>query len=183
MYCQLKPSSNVINDKMELPENFTPWHFAVLTLTLAIPLSLLLHKLGTFGAPKSDPTTNVPSNSNAQYPTHDAAVKAVTYRVRGVPAELDRRGVLELVKSALALENGITVQVKSLSDDPSRQRAKIGTLEFSQTPVRLSQKVDKAEWEFPISDNQHGEIRLLFDTHFNGWTPLHSASDSSCNIE
>ena len=169
---------------MGLPEDFISWSITGLLVTvITIFVSLIISR--KFDTPETGPA-NAPSTRKAQLSIKDAAGKTMTYRLRGVPSELNQQGVKKLVQRVLALEDDIIVGVESLADDPSRRGAKIATLEFSKTPSSLSKQTDKAEWEFSTCDNKRDDrrkITLLFDTHFRGLTPLHSRSDADCTIE
>jgi hypothetical protein len=113
--------------------------------------------------------------------------KKVTYRLRGLPPTCDRGAVEILTNRALNLEKGTTVKVCSLADSPYPQQGKVATLEFSNTPSCLRPDAVQDEWIF---DNIHGieqehnaVISLVFDTHFRGFTPLHSENDMHCEVE
>jgi hypothetical protein len=92
-----------------------------------------------------------------------------------------------LANSALNLEKGIVVKVCSLADSPYPQQGKVATLEFSNTPSSLLPDAGRDEWVFDnihgIEPEHHTVISLVFDTHFRGFTPLHSENDIRCEVE
>jgi hypothetical protein len=92
-----------------------------------------------------------------------------------------------LASRALNLEKGIIVKVCSLADSPYPQKGKVATLEFSNTPSCLPPDAIRDEWIFEnicgIEEEPNKAISLIFDTHFRGFTPLHSENDIHCEVE
>lgn len=169
---------------MELPKDSMLWGFTVLIIIATISILYLIQSFRNKDIIETT-AANV-QKPKAQLSVWNATTKAVAYRLRGVPSELEQEDVKDLVKRALVLEDDITVDVNSLADNPSRYGEKIATLEFSKTPGSLSKHSDNAEWKFSIYGNQlnhRGKINLLFDAHFRGLTSLHSRSDAECTIE
>jgi hypothetical protein len=113
--------------------------------------------------------------------------KTITYRLKGLPPTCDRGAVEILTDRALNLEKGIAVKVCSLADSPYPQQGKVATLEFSNTPSCLLPDAVQDEWIFDnirgIEQEHNAVISLVFDTHFRGFTPLHSENDIHCEIE
>ena len=92
-----------------------------------------------------------------------------------------------LATSALNLEDDIIVKAYSLADSPHPQQGKIAILEFSKTPSRLFPNDFQDEWRFDnirgYEQEHNADISLVFDTHFRGFTPLHSENDIDCEVE
>jgi hypothetical protein len=113
--------------------------------------------------------------------------KKITYRLRGLPSTCDRGAVEILANRALNLEKGVVVKVCSLADSPYPQQGKVATLEFSNTPSCLLPDAVRDEWIFDnirgIEQEHNTAISLVFDTHFRGFTPLHSENDIHCEAE
>ena len=113
--------------------------------------------------------------------------KKITYRLRGLPSTCDRGAVETLANKALNLEKGTIVKVCSLADSPYPQQGKVATLEFSNTPSCLLPDAVRDEWIFDnirgIEEEHSKVISLVFDTHFRGFTPLHSENDMHCGVE
>jgi hypothetical protein len=113
--------------------------------------------------------------------------KKITYRLRGLPSTCDRGAVEILADRALNFEKGVIVKVCSIADSPYPQQGKVATLEFSNTPSCLLPDAVRDEWVFDnirgIEPEHNTVISLIFDTHFRGFTPLHSESDGHCEVE
>jgi hypothetical protein len=97
--------------------------------------------------------------------------------------------VHDLVKTVLLIESGASVTVHSLATNPVSPDSKVATLSFQIIPASLSDNF-KNEWEFAtLSDPKLDEvesdqrIRLVFDTHFSGFTTLQRTPDDECHIE
>jgi hypothetical protein len=92
-----------------------------------------------------------------------------------------------LASGALNLESDINVEVRSLADSPYPQQGKIAILEFSNTPSYLIPRVGQDQWCFAnirsYEQEHNADISLVFDTHFRGFTPLHSENDICCEVE
>jgi hypothetical protein len=113
--------------------------------------------------------------------------KKIAYRLRGLPSTCDRRAVEILASRALNLENDINVEVCSLADSPYRRQEKIAILEFSNTPSYLFPHAGRDQWCFAnirgYEQEHNADISLVLDTHFRGFTPLHSENDICCEVE
>lgn len=111
------------------------------------------------------------------------------FRLRGIPDSFqNRKQVRELVRTALRLDDGAEVAVHSLARSPLERHSRIATLTFeSHLPKVL--EGPQTEWIFTVpgsdedEDEKWGPQRLVFDTHFKGFTPLHRADDSECSTE
>lgn len=115
------------------------------------------------------------------------------FRVRGIPERYQIKAhVRKLVRNVLDI--GIEIQpiVCSLTSSPVKQGYQVATLRFSKVPEVLSDDT-RSEWKFDIPydgdadyvDDDADEVpkRLIFDTHFLGFTPLQSGKDSDYEIE
>lgn len=103
----------------------------------------------------------------------------ITFRLRGIPGNFSRSKVKDLVRTQLSLEDAIRVTVRSLACNPVRKHETVATLNFTSLPALLSGKREHF-LDFELDDK---DGRLEFDTHFEGFTPLHSAQDKDCEFE
>lgn len=111
------------------------------------------------------------------------------FRLRGIPESFqNRKQVCELVRTALRLEEDAEIAVHSLARNPLERCSRIATLTFENNIPKVLEG-PQTEWIFtvPGSDEDEAEKwgpqRLVFDTHFRGFTPLHRADDSECSTE
>lgn len=113
--------------------------------------------------------------------------KRIAYRLRGLPSTCDRRAVVILASRALNLENDINVEVCSLADSPYPRQGKIAILEFANIPTYLFPHAGQDQWCLTnirgSEQEQNADLSLVFDTHFRGFTPLHSENDICCEVE
>lgn len=102
-----------------------------------------------------------------------------TFRFRGIQGGTDRQGVERLVRENLRLKKEDLVLVHSLAANPLRPEEQVVTLSFDRIPETLSNLPQDSQ------ELQHSGTggRLIFDTHFEGLTPLHSTKDDECDIE
>lgn len=111
------------------------------------------------------------------------------FRLRGIPDSFqNRKQVRELVRTALQLDEGAAIAVHSLARNPLEHYSRIATLTFGNSlPAVL--KGSRSEWSCAIPDYDENEAerwgpqRLVFDTHFRGFTPLHRTDDNECTTE
>ncbi|KAF2014520.1 hypothetical protein BU24DRAFT_371229, partial [Aaosphaeria arxii CBS 175.79] len=111
------------------------------------------------------------------------------FRLRGIPMEFQRKvDVCDFIKNILSMERDASLVVHSLAVNPIDGHTKVATLSFDTLPASLSND-NKNEWVFGMPENAsfNGEIlnhkgRLVFDTHFSGFTPLHDAEDD-CYVD
>lgn len=99
-----------------------------------------------------------------------------TYRLQGIPADTDMSEIPKLLREAWDIPESIKVEVHSLAANPCRPEKKIATVSFSGIPKFL-QSSTETFWVSTVND------KLVLDTHFRGFTPLHSDSDSTCFLE
>jgi hypothetical protein len=121
-----------------------------------------------------------PSGTTKRLPT------TVTYRLQGVPYECGRQGVESLIRRTLQLGSNFNVELRSLADSPYQQKEKVATVHFSSTPASLSQGNVLDEWHFDVpheGQTDGATIRLVFDTHFRGLTPLHGDDEANGEVE
>lgn len=93
-------------------------------------------------------------------------------------SQIDEARVEQLVQKAFDVTPDAKIMVKSLADHPVRQ-ALVATLNFSEIPTRISQTSPPLQ-EF---DGTADELSLDLDTHFHGFTPLHSGISSERTCE
>ncbi|KAI0410480.1 hypothetical protein F5X98DRAFT_98862 [Xylaria grammica] len=173
---------DAMDKKMVLVESFKSWDVAALLVTTIVLFWLLAHQCQDLVSPSANRVSNGPS-ADVPQPLRVADGKAMTYRLRGLSSNLDRQSLLRLVEGALRLVDGTVIVVKSLANDPSRRGEKIATVEFSLVPNGTFQHNAKAEWSIRVCDDTYGQLTLHFDTHFRGWTPLHSSGDETCTVD
>lgn len=93
-------------------------------------------------------------------------------------SQIDRARVEQLVRKAFDVTRDTEINVKSLADHPVRQ-ALVATLNFSQIPTKIAQTSPLLQ-EF---DEIVEELSLDLDTHFHGFTPLHSGTNTEYTSE
>ncbi|KAL1649447.1 hypothetical protein SLS58_001502 [Diplodia intermedia] len=108
------------------------------------------------------------------------------FRLRGIPASVEsQKQVRDLVRAALKLDEDSEIAVHSLARNPLENDSRIATLTFGDDPPRLLRE-PRTEWTCSLPEGNEDEAekwgprRLIFDTHFRGFTPLHRADDSEC---
>ena len=93
----------------------------------------------------------------------DDDIKALTYRVRGIPYGLDKAGAQSLLQAALETED---VTIDSLAAGSSKQ---VATIRVAGKPLKLKGwDISKRQWQV----SSRG-VSMTIDTHFGGFTPLH----------
>ena len=91
-----------------------------------------------------------------------------TFRVRGIPHELDVEGAKTLLCASLELED---LSLDSLASSSDSRKGQVATFRLVQSSAKLDG--DRTEWRVPaVGANARGK-QLLVDTHFEGFTPLH----------
>lgn len=99
----------------------------------------------------------------------------ITYRVRGIPHELDRESARTLLSALLKAE---VLSVDSLAKSLDRKNEKVATIRLSGRSAKLDG--DRTEWRIPATGLEGSSRKhLLVDTHFEGFTPLHDPIGSS----
>lgn len=93
-------------------------------------------------------------------------------------SQINEARVEQLVREAFNVTPDTEITVKSLSDHPVR-KARVATLNFSQIPTKISQTSPLLQ-EF---DETVEELSLDLDTHFHGFTPLHSGMSTEYTCE
>ena len=112
----------------------------------------------------------------------------VTYRVRGIPCEWDQNLFEALLTKVLCPTSSAGINVCSLAKTPYAKKENVATVVFLTTPGFAVQEPLRDEWRLDIScdaDECQGvsNISLVFDTHFRGFTPLHSERDEVHKLE
>ncbi|KAI9778529.1 MAG: hypothetical protein M1839_008060 [Geoglossum umbratile] len=109
----------------------------------------------------------------------DAYLK--TLRVRGLSALHNKDTARDLIKSKLALEGSLELQICSLALSPHRPDEKVATITFKGTSGVLPS--DRNEWVADVPDvgsngdhplSQGHQQHIIIDSHFEGFTPLSS---------
>lgn len=96
--------------------------------------------------------------------------------------------IVDVVNSAVGCDAKIDIEVCSLASDPFRPAEKIATLESPNIPDEIYAKAAKDGWTLETySRNSGGGLgrrnHMIMDTHFHGFTPLHSCEDADCTSE
>lgn len=103
----------------------------------------------------------------------------ITYRLRGIPDHYGKAEVSQLVARLLGLDVG-TVWVRSLAGHPFRETEQVATLNLQERPTLFENGTN--EWLFRDNNpHQDGTSDIVFDTNFDGITPLHHVSDEDCD--
>lgn len=108
-----------------------------------------------------------------------------TFRVRGLPPGCSKAEAETLVRSSLQMESesSIRVFVRSLAQ-ASGSNELTATVDFSTLPSAIASTADaRYQQDFPVDRGEQDPLYLTFDTHFDGWTPLHSTPDAQGKIE
>jgi hypothetical protein len=142
-------------------------------------LSAVVSSLMT--APSSSPKRESASTSSG-----------ALYRVRGIPASCLRGQFIRSLATALGLETS-SIRVHSFMPNPYGSREEMmSVLSFHTTPDFLQTKSSKKEWYLNItlppqgneSDlNANTNTKLLFDTHFLGFSVVGTTSADPTEIE
>lgn len=100
----------------------------------------------------------------------------IAFRLRGIPSGLSKAQVKHVVEKALQALEDSQAEINSLALDPVRQEQQVCTLSFSTLPPDLQgqREVTLAHPDGPS---------LVLDTHFEGFTPLHSSDDERCTTD
>lgn len=97
------------------------------------------------------------------------------FRLRGLPGDWDEEETKAFLQAKLSLSEDTELTVHSLACHPTRPGEKIATLGFSKIPTYL----EKSQ-EHSITLGKRRQ--LVLDTHFEGFTPLHSIEDEESQI-
>jgi hypothetical protein len=102
----------------------------------------------------------------------------VTYRIRGIPASYGQEEFSRLLLKALALHDSSALRIRSFSSDvalPVDRETRTTVVSFSSKPPLL-----RGNYQVMQAEN----IKLTFDTVFDGFTPLSPIeSDEQTTIE
>lgn len=106
------------------------------------------------------------------------------FRVTGIPDDYDESQTGALLSRELDLDDDVLVQVLSFARNPLRQDEWIATLSFSQIPAELFKRGQQHINLPPTSSESRGPPRqVVIDSHFEGFTPLHTAKDDECCMD
>ena len=94
-----------------------------------------------------------------------------TYRVRGIPCDLDIVGTRDLLASSLQSKLS-NVKVDSLATGTNGRQGQVATVRLLDTSEAL--RSESNEWRVPAASHLGAEEFLVFDTHFLGFTPLYT---------
>lgn len=109
-----------------------------------------------------------------------------TFRLQGIPAfvsaqPVSKENVVQLLKNAWRIDDGVAVTVHSLATDPSDESRKIATLSFQPSPQSISPPEKIRTRPLPVE--AEGSEELTLDVEFLGLTPLHREPDADCTYE
>ena len=103
------------------------------------------------------------------------------YRVSRIPETFDSHQLSQAIKLSFGLENG-AFRIHTLAldaTDETEPRWKAATVSFRVRPVALQAVSGQAhEWIIDVPRSLEAgldSVRLVFDTHFYGFTPLSPA--------
>lgn len=107
----------------------------------------------------------------------------VTFRVRRVPAEVSLDGLAAFLHwSVEGLGDLSNINVRSLAATPDDWREppqQVATVDFDNVPSRFS-GAGQNEWFVKLTNSS---VRLVFDTHFLGFTPLSAPGIDKHTVE
>jgi hypothetical protein len=96
-----------------------------------------------------------------------------TFRVRRVPAFVDRVGLVQfLVSTVEGIGSPESIRIFSFAPSPgdwSNPPSQTATLQFTEVPVRFPRTQGENEWPVAVPGQK---LPLLFDVHFLDFTPL-----------
>lgn len=109
--------------------------------------------------------------------------KTLTYRVRRLPPDVDKPGVVELLAQSIATEDCTpTIHVSSLCrslDSPDTTSAKEATVTFSALPIQFQ---GREEWSLTTVYNNF-EHHIVVDKQFLDFTVLSEVPDDEHILE
>ncbi|KAG8350059.1 hypothetical protein FVEN_g11795 [Fusarium venenatum] len=135
-------------------------------------------------SPSTPPQADAPTSNNGGRNLSPPA----TFRLEILPkygkwdaSMVDKQEVKRLVREAFEVGRDVTISIESLASHPFREQL-VATLTFSKIPDRM---VQMGAPDQHFSDNRDLPDKSLYlDTHFHGFTPLHSEfSEFSENSE
>lgn len=123
-------------------------------------------------------------------PTQVKAVASKTYLkafwLRGIPQEYTVYDILPASNDAVG--SHANIEVYSLASDPCRHNKKIATLESPNVPDQILEEAAKDGWTLHTRPLDTGwrlgrRSQMIMDTHFHGFTPLHSSEKDEHTVE
>lgn len=105
----------------------------------------------------------------------------ICFRVQGIPGRYSREEIEQILREKLALADTSLVHIESLAVNPMRSSEAVATVSFSEIPALLNGKTQYHIDLAPVASERRG--RIVLDTHFEGFTPLHSSRDDECTID
>lgn len=103
------------------------------------------------------------------------------FRVQGIPGRYSREEIQEILWEKLALPDTSAVHIESLTLNPMRSSENVATVTFSEVPALLFGKTQYHIDLPPVASERRG--RIVLDTHFEGFTPLHFSKDEECTFD
>lgn len=105
----------------------------------------------------------------------------ICFRVQGIPGRYSREEIQRILCDKLALADISVVHIESLAINPMRTSEAVATVTFSEIPALLNGKTQHHIDLAPVASERRG--RIVLDTHFEGFTPLHSSKEEECTID
>lgn len=163
-------------------------------LVIGICLGTIFYICFLSGTPKPDsPEPHAQDEGDRPAVSHDSpagernqnvatgrttARSPVTYRLLGIPVEISETDIPNLLRKAWEIPESTEIWVHSLAANPHLPEEKVATISFSEVPTSI-QPLKDTEWVSRVNE----DLELVLDTHFRGFTPLHSSPDENCSLE
>lgn len=106
------------------------------------------------------------------------------FRVSGIPDGYSDSQIRALLARELHLDDDVLIEIFSLARSPLRQGERIATLSFSHIPAELSEH-GQQHIDIPSTcpDSRGPRKQVILDSHFEGFTPLHTSEDDECYVD
>jgi hypothetical protein len=121
-----------------------------------------------------------------------AQLSFTTYRVRCIPVRYDRAKITTLLKSRFGLDRDSKFRLESLAQDPYDLKYLVATFDVYLSRDLLPHGKDQFAYELTgnhltddgdKNDDDEDTFDILLDSHFRGFTPLHSHDASEYLLE
>lgn len=120
-----------------------------------------------------------PPSGDSKQDDRSRTASSKTFRLQGISSEYREEDVKQLIQATLLRDDGeCSFTVRSLARDPYRRNLKMATLDVPKPP-KLSGGNSNTEWQYQNEDG----VSVVLDSHFTGFTALHTPSDSDWTME
>ena len=119
-------------------------------------------------------------------PPNPVATWDKTFRVTRIPKEFDSQRLSSAVEEFFKVKNISGFKIHSLASDAydeTEDPCAASTISFRTRPTQLQPTA--TEWEVDLPCTKIGQprhVRVLFDTHFDGFTPLSSIENDHTHM-